>query len=276
VPRPRPGGVPCDDVTSVWRRFRRNASKLVYGLYDKRLIQQAAGRHPRHVGVVLDGNRRWAREAGFDDVVDGHRAGANRIKDLLIWCQEAEVQLVTLWLLSTDNVSRPQEELGPLLKVIEDVVEELAEDHKTWRVRIIGALDILPDDTAKRIVAAARRTEDRSGMEVNIAVGYGGRREIADAVRKLLQQHAEEGTTIEELVEVLDVDHIAEHLYTSGQPDPDLVIRTSGEQRLSGFLLWQSAHSEFWFTEAYWPDFRRTDFLRALRDYAIRHRRFGS
>jgi short-chain Z-isoprenyl diphosphate synthase len=263
-------------VTSVWRRFRRKAAKLVYGVYDKRLTQQAAGRHPRHVGVVLDGNRRWAREAGFTDVADGHRAGANRIADLLSWCQEADVQLVTLWLLSTDNTTRPQEELDSLLQVIGDVVDELAEEGKTWQVRIIGALDVLPAETATRIVAAARRTEGRTGMEVNIAVGYGGRREIADAVRKLLQQHAEEGTTIEELVEVLDVDHIAEHLYTSGQPDPDLVIRTSGEQRLSGFLLWQSAHSEFWFCEAYWPDFRRTDFLRALRDYAIRHRRFGS
>jgi short-chain Z-isoprenyl diphosphate synthase len=120
------------------------------------------------------------------------------------------------------------------------------------------------------------RTEGRTGLEVNVAVGYGGRQEIADAVRKLLQAHAEAGGTIEELAEVLDVDHIAEHLYTSGQPDPDLLIRTSGEQRLSGFLLWQSAHSEFWFCEAYWPEFRRTDFLRALRDYAIRHRRFGS
>ncbi len=263
-------------MTSVWRRFRRKAAKLVYGIYDKRLTQQAAGRHPRHVGVVLDGNRRWAREAGFTDVADGHREGANRIADLLSWCQEADVQLVTLWLLSTDNTTRPQEELDSLLQVIGDVVDELAEEGKTWRVRIIGALDVLPEETATRIVAAARRTEGRTGMEVNIAVGYGGRREIADAVRKLLQQHAEEGTTIEELVEVLDVDHIAEHLYTSGQPDPDLVIRTSGEQRLSGFLLWQSAHSEFWFCEAYWPDFRRTDFLRALRDYAIRHRRFGS
>jgi short-chain Z-isoprenyl diphosphate synthase len=262
-------------VTSVWRRFRRKASELVYGLYDKRLIQQAAGRHPRHVGVVLDGNRRWAREAGFNDVVAGHVAGAQRIAELLRWCREAHVEVATLWLLSTDNVSRPQDELGPLLKVIENVVEELA-DEGSWRLRIIGALDILPDETAARVVSAARRTEGRSGMEVNIAVGYGGRREIADAVRKLLQQHAEEGRTIEELVEVLDVDHIAEHLYTSGQPDPDLVIRTSGEQRLSGFLLWQSAHSEFWFCEAYWPDFRRTDFLRALRDYAIRHRRFGS
>ena len=263
-------------MSSRWRSFRKKASRVVYGAYDRRLIQQAAGRHPRHVGVVLDGNRRWAREAGFTDVVDGHRAGARRIIELLSWCRESDVELVTLWLLSTDNVSRPPAELAPLLEVIEGVVDELADAGNPWKLRIIGALDVLPKETSDRLSAAAQRTQGRTGMEVNIAVGYGGRREIADAVRKLLQRHAEEGRTIEELVEVLDVDHIAEHLYTSGQPDPDLVIRTSGEQRLSGFLLWQSAHSEFWFCEAYWPDFRRTDFLRALRDYAIRHRRFGS
>ena len=124
--------------------------------------------------------------------------------------------------------------------------------------------------------AGALRTEGRTGMQVNVAVGYGGRQEIADAVRKLLLQHAETGTSIEELAEFLDVDHIAAHLYTSGQPDPDLVIRTSGEQRLSGFLLWQSAHSEFYFCEAYWPDFRKVDFLRAIRAFAARNRRFGS
>jgi short-chain Z-isoprenyl diphosphate synthase len=256
--------------------LRRRVAKIVYGLYDKRLIQQAAGNRPRHVGVMLDGNRRWARQAGFTDVTDGHRAGARRIAELLGWCNEGGVEVVTLWLLSTDNVNRPESELGPLLEIITDVVDELAEPANPWRVRIIGALDVLPAETADRLVAASSRTEGKTGMEVNIAVGYGGRREIADAVRKLLQQHIEEGNSIEELAEVLDVDHIAEHLYTSGQPDPDLIIRTSGEQRLSGFMLWQSAHSEFWFCEAYWPDFRRTDFLRALRDYAIRHRRFGS
>lgn len=248
----------------------------MYGLYEKRLLRQAGGEIPRHVGVMLDGNRRWAREAGFTDVNDGHRVGAQRIADLLGWCNEAGVEVVTLWLLSTDNLTRPESELAPLLEIIGDVVDELAEPGRPWRLRIIGALDILPTETAKRLSAAAQRSEGRTGMEVNIAVGYGGRREIADAVRKLLQQHAEAGSTIEELAEVLDVDHIAEHLYTSGQPDPDLVIRTSGEQRLSGFLLWQSAHSEFHFCEAYWPDFRRTDFLRALRAYGIRHRRFGS
>src|SRR5690606_37983359 len=136
-----------------------------------------------------------------------------------------------------------------------------------------GCAGHAPTDVAARLTAAAQRTDGRNGMIVNVAVGYGGRQEIADAVRKLLQQHAEEGTSIQQLAETLDVDHIAEPLYTSGQPDPDLIIRTSGEQRLSGFLLWQSAHSEFWFTEAYWPAFRKVDFLRALRDYAVRHRR---
>jgi short-chain Z-isoprenyl diphosphate synthase len=184
--------------------------------------------------------------------------------------------VVTLWMLSTDNLDRPAEELEPLLDIIADIVDELAEPGNPWRVRHVGALDMLPTETAARLSAAALRTKGRTGLEVNVAVGYGGRQEIADAVRKLLQKHAESGGTIEELAEVLDVDHIAEHLYTSGQPDPDLLIRTSGEQRLSGFMLWQSAHSEFWFCEAYWPEFRRTDFLRALRDYAVRHRRFGS
>ncbi|WP_235926076.1 isoprenyl transferase [Actinokineospora pegani] len=256
--------------------IRRRVADVVYGLYEKRLFQQAGGKIPRHVGIMLDGNRRWAREAGFTDVNDGHRVGAQRVADFLGWCTDAGVEVATLWMLSTDNLNRPDAELRPLLEIIGDVVDELAEPDRPWRLRIIGALDILPGPTADRLTAAATRTSGRSGMEVNIAVGYGGRREIADAVRKLLVRHAEAGTTIEELAEVLDVDHIAEHLYTSGQPDPDLVIRTSGEQRLSGFLLWQSAHSEFHFCEAYWPDFRRTDFLRALRAYGIRHRRFGS
>jgi short-chain Z-isoprenyl diphosphate synthase len=259
--------------------LRKRLSRVVYGLYEMRLNQQitAASRRPRHVGVVLDGNRRWAREAGFEDVADGHRAGARRIAELLEWCREAEVEVVTLWLLATDNLKkRASDELDALLLIIADVVDELAEPGNPWRLRVVGTLDLLPADIAGRLTAAGQRTANRTGMEVNVAVGYGGRQEIADAVRKLLLRHAEAGTPIEELAEVLDVDHIAEHLYTSGQPDPDLLIRTSGEQRLSGFLLWQSAHSEFWFCEAYWPEFRHVDFLRALRDYAWRHRRYGS
>ena len=151
----------------------------------------------------------------------------------------------------------------------------LAEQQR-WRLHPVGALDLLPAATSTTLKQAADSTRDVDGLLVNIAVGYGGRREIADAVRSLLVEHAEKGTSLEELAQVLDVEHIADHLYTKGQPDPDLVIRTSGEQRLGGFLLWQSAKSEFYFCEAYWPDFRRVDFLRAIRAYAQRERRFGS
>ncbi|MFF0147663.1 short-chain Z-isoprenyl diphosphate synthase [Amycolatopsis sulphurea] len=256
--------------------LRSFLSDVVYSIYGRRLIQQAGGKHPRHIAIMLDGNRRWAREAGFANVADGHRAGAQKISAFLSWCREAEVEVVTMWLLSTDNLNRDPDELTPLLKIITDVTDNLSEPGVPWRLRIVGALDLLPVEVAKKLTEAAERTSDRVGMEVNIAVGYGGRQEIADAVRKLLLQQADEGTSIRELAKILDVDHISEHLYTSGQPDPDLIIRTSGEQRLSGFLLWQSAHSEFWFTEAYWPAFRRVDFLRAMRDYAWRHRRFGA
>ncbi|MGI9007408.1 MAG: isoprenyl transferase [Streptosporangiaceae bacterium] len=249
---------------------------LAYRLYERRLeTSLSPSAAPRHVGVMCDGNRRWARSAGLLDVSSGHRKGADKIFELLAWCKEAGVEVVTLWLLSTDNlVARPGAELEPLLEIIEDTVRQLVAG--CWRVKPVGALDLLPDETARVLKDAAETTAGYPGLQVNVAVGYGGRREIADAVRSLLQEHATKGTTIEELAEVLDVEHIAEHLYTAGQPDPDLVIRTSGEQRLGGFLLWQSAHSEFYFCDAYWPAFRKVDFLRALRSYAARHRRLGA
>ena len=248
---------------------------LLYGAYERRLIARLPqDRLPRHVGVMLDGNRRWAKANGAD-TAQGHQAGADNISPLLGWCEEVGVEVVTLWLLSTDNLNRPAAELTPLLRIIETAVAGLAASGR-WRLNPVGALDLLPAETAHRLKEAADATRDVDGLLVNVAVGYGGRREIADAVRSMLQEHAARGTSIEELAEVLDVEHIAEHLYTKGQPDPDLVIRTSGEQRLGGFLLWQSAHSEFYFCEAYWPDFRHVDFLRALRAYAERERRFGS
>jgi short-chain Z-isoprenyl diphosphate synthase len=248
---------------------------LAYRLYEHRLEASLSPQAiPRHVGVMCDGNRRWARSAGLADVSSGHQAGADKIFEVLQWCRQAGVEVVTLWLLSTDNLARPAAELEPLLRIIEDTVRELA--AQDWHVNPMGALDLLPAETAQVLKDAADATANQGGLLVNVAVGYGGRREIADAVRSLLQDHATRGTTIEELAEVLDVEHIAEHLYTAGQPDPDLVIRTSGEQRLGGFLLWQSAHSEFYFCDAYWPAFRRVDFLRALRSYAARQRRFGA
>ena len=256
--------------------LRSYLSNIVYGAYGRRLIQQRQGKTPRHIAVLLDGNRRWAREAGFTDVSQGHLVGARKIEQLLSWCEEAGVEVVTLFLLSTDNLNRDPKEVAPLLDIIADVVDELSGPDESWRLRIVGAIEALPEKIGSRLSEAAGRTAGRDGMEVNAAVGYGGRQEIANAVRRLLQHHASEGTTITELAKILDVDHISEHLYTSGQPDPDLIIRTSGEQRLSGFLLWQSAHSEFYFTDTYWPAFRRVDFLRALRDFAWRQRRFGS
>lgn len=251
---------------------------FVYRVYERRLRARLVGKPvPQHVGVMCDGNRRWAREMGYVDPNDGHRVGAEKIKHLLDWCDQAGVKHVTLYLLATDNLRRPANQLDPLLQIIEDLAGELAEAGNPWRLRMVGDLDLLPSHHAVALKAAEERTRDRTGgVQVNMAVGYGGRREIADAVRSLLYEHAKTGGTIEELAEVLDVDHIAEHLYTRGQPDPDLVIRTSGEQRLSGFLLWQSAHSEFYFCDMNWPDFRRVDFLRALRSYANRQRRFGS
>ncbi|HEY8457075.1 MAG TPA: isoprenyl transferase [Actinopolymorphaceae bacterium] len=247
---------------------------LAYRLYQRRLLAAIPpDRVPRHIAVMIDGNRRWARALG-NHVSSGHQAGAEKIPEFLGWCEELGVDVVTIYMLSTDNLSRPADELEPLLDIIERIVDQLAATRR-WRLHPVGAFDLLPTCVARRLKDATERTADVDGMLVNIAVGYGGRQELADAVRSLLLEEASRGTTLEELAERLQVEDISRHLYTRGQPDPDLIIRTSGEQRLSGFLLWQSAHSEFYFCEALWPDFRKVDFLRAIRAYAARNRRYG-
>ncbi len=246
----------------------------LYGLYERRLAASLTPEQvPRHVGVILDGNRRWAKSYG-ESAATGHRRGAGKILELLTWSEEVGVEVVTLWMLSTDNLARSDDELRELLSIIEDAVVDLAASGR-WHLQVMGSLELLPEAFVAHLDEAVARTSAVQGLHVNIAVGYGGRHEIADAVRSLLREQAEAGTSLEELAGVFDVEHIADHLYTKGQPDPELVIRTSGEQRLSGFLLWQSAHSEFYFCEAYWPDFRRVDYLRALRAYAARERRLG-
>ncbi len=231
---------------------------------------------PKHVAVLADGNRRWARlNAPGQPLVAGYRAGAARLREFVEWCDEADLQVVTLWVLSTDNLQRSDEdELTPLLDVIEQLVRDLAMTGR-WRVQAVGALELLPPTLAESLAASSVSTEGITGMHVNVAIAYGGRQELRDAVRSLLAARAADGATLEEVADTLEIDEISEHLYTKGQPDPDLIIRTSGEQRLSGFLLWQSAHSEFYFCEALWPDFRRVDFVRALRSYSQRERRFG-
>lgn len=255
-------------------RLRSLIGEIAYDLYGHRLTSALPhDQLPRHVGVILDGNRRWAAEIGSSSA-HGHRAGGEKITEFLGWCEELGVEVVTLWLLSTDNLARDKQELDALLRIIEDTVKSLA-DAQRWQIHPVGALELLPADTAQVLTQAHLDTKDISGLLVNVAVGYGGRREVVDAVKSLLAEHAAAGTSLDELAVSLDIEHIANHLYTKGQPDPDLVIRTSGEQRLSGFLLWQSAHSEFYFCEAYWPNFRKIDFLRAVRAYAARNRRFG-
>ncbi|OLO44730.1 isoprenyl transferase [Actinomyces oris] len=268
---------------------------LLYDIYERRLAARIdPATVPHHVGVILDGNRRWAKSMGFG-AAQGHKRGADKIEEFLGWAEQMGVQVVTLWLLSTDNLSRDPAELSPLLDIIAHAVDELAETGR-WSLRLVGAVDLLPEPLAERLRAAVVRSrptgaeaselggsageaakdadEDRR-MQVNIAVGYGGRQEIADAVRELLRERAAAGVSLEEVAASLSEEDITEHLYTKGQPDPDLVIRTSGEQRLSGFLLWQSVHSEYYFCEVNWPAFRRVDFLRALRDFASRERRLG-
>jgi len=249
---------------------------LLYSAYERQLLSHLdRDRLPHHVAVMADGNRRWARlNAPGETLVAGYEAGAAKLKEFVSWCDEVGIGIVTLWVLSPNNLDRSEEEVIPLLDVIVSLVESLADEGK-WPIQIVGALDLLPEDIADSLRAASARTEKNSGMHVNVAVSYAGRQELRDAFRSLLAEEASKGTTLEELSETVEMDMIASHLYTAGQPDPDLIIRTSGEQRLSDFLIWQSAHSEFYFCEALWPDFRRVDFLRALRSFTQRERRFG-
>ena len=226
--------------------------------------------------MILDGNRRWARQRLLETAAHGHRAGAAKFREFLIWCDDLGIATATLYLLSTDNLTgRTTEELDELLRIIADLAEDLSR-FRNWRVQHVGSGDGLPSSLVEALKAAEKRTASNTGMHINLAVGYGGRREIADAMRSIVTKHEDEGGTLDALAEILTPELIGDHLYTGGQPDPDLVIRTSGEQRLSDFMLWQSAHSEFYFVEALGPDLREVDFLRALRDYARRQRRFGS
>ena len=212
--------------------------------------------------MILDGNRRWAKSNPTSHDPHGHKAGAGKIIEFLGWCDQAEVKVVTLWLLSTDNFKRSQEE-----------IDELAATGR-WNIKAVGALDLLPKWLEEKLTALKPVRND--GVEVNVAISYGGRREIVDAVKSYMSQEDKAGRSLADAATNLTADDISKFLYTAGQPDPELLIRTSGEQRLGGFLLWQSATSEYYFCEAYWPDFRRVDFLRALRSYSVRQRRFGS
>ncbi|MEJ3653844.1 polyprenyl diphosphate synthase [Actinomycetes bacterium KLBMP 9759] len=257
--------------------MRSLLKRPAYWFYERHLQARLNGMtRPRHIGIVMDGNRRWARQMGLVPSV-GHRYGGEHIDNVLAWSAEQGVTHVTIFVASTDNLlKRPTDQISHLLTVVEDVTDRLSRPESTWQVHIAGRLDSLPDTTRHALKLAEERTRARTtGMHVTFAIGYGGREEVVDALRSLLDEEAAAGADLRDVAERITDQRIAAHLYTAGHPDPDLIIRTSGEQRLSGFLLWQSAHSELYFCDTYWPAFRKVDFLRALRAYATRDRRYG-
>ena len=276
VTRPRRGR-----WTAPATGLRDVALAPLYRFYTHRLREQVrAAPRPHHVAVIIDGNRRWAIEVGFDDPGAGHHHGAGKIDELLAWCSALEIPEVTVWALSSENqASRPSIQIKALYEIVAAKLESLAEvarDPKLpLRIRVLGRRDTLPE----RLRAAIDRAETAGtdgGVCLNIALGYSGRDELVDACRQLVRDLAEEGIDADEMATRVTKDGLAARLYTAGRPDPELIIRTSGELRLSGFLPWQSAHSEFYFTDVYWPAFRELDFLRALRTFQQRERRFGS
>ena len=253
--------------------------ELLYGLYERQLERRVrSGVVPKHVGVILDGNRRFAKRMGYAQLTEGHRRGADKVEELVGWCNDLGVPIVTLWALSTDNLNRQPEELTAIFGLIEQKVEAFSRDpdesHQR-RIRVVGRRELLPDSTRAAIERAEEATEKSGPDELLVAIGYGGREEITDAVRRMLADRIRSGDSLEGIVDNLVPDEISRYLYAPDIPDPDLIIRTSGELRLSGFLLWQSAYSEYYFCDVFWPDFRRIDFLRALRSYASRQRRLG-
>jgi short-chain Z-isoprenyl diphosphate synthase len=259
-------------------RIRQVLERPLYRMYERRLaVGLAHTRVPEHIGIILDGHRRHARSAGHVDYRAAYREGTDRFVDFLRWCHDLRIPAVTGWVLSTDNLKRPADELGPLFEVLGELCDRVGElsGELDYSLRFVGSLDLLPTELAKAAKAAEERSPVTGSWRLTIALGYGGRQEIVDACRDLVGGLVERGVDPERLAEHISTDAISAHLYAPDLPDPDLVIRTSGESRLSGFLMWQAAYAEYVFVDVVWPRFRRVDFLRALRDFADRDRRYG-
>ena len=250
--------------------------RFIYSLYESRLQKGLSKKDlPKHIGLIHDGHRRYARRENLLSYEVSYKIGMVRFKECLSWCDELGIDYVTSWLLSKENLSRPEEELEPYFIVLNELFEELIIDDlvDNFKIQFIGSIDLLPDYLKETI---NKLQEVRAGGEktITIALGYGGRQEILDAIKSLVIENKEKD--LEELVQEINDEQIREHLYLPDAPDIDLIIRTSGESRLSGFLLWQSAYSEFYFTETLWPDFRKSDLEKAIIDFQSRERRFGN
>jgi len=257
----------------------RSALKPLYWWYEQRVEMEVRRGHvPRHLGMILDGNRRFAKELGLEGH-EGHEFGVQKAYEVLEWCLELKIPTVTIWVFSNDNFNRTQVEVETLMNLFVKEARRMAVDPRIHanevQVKVIGRHDRFPPKVLEALEKLEKATQHHRGMLLNIAMGYGGREEIVDAVKTLLLEAAQTGKSPEELAAELDMEHISKRLYTAGVPDPDFIIRTSGEIRLSGFLLWQGAYSEYYFFDAFWPAFRKTDFLRAIRSYQGRERRLG-
>jgi short-chain Z-isoprenyl diphosphate synthase len=253
--------------------------RIVYRLYERRLLAEVLRRStPRHLGIIQDGHRRYARHAEVSNL-EGYQRGATKTEDVLAWCAELKIPTISLWWLSTENLAREPDDVAAVLAVIEQKMADWIRgglmERLGIRIRPIGRLDLLPSSSLRALQSIETATQHYDRMLLNVGVGYGGRQEIIDAVEGYLRESYLRGATREEILQGLSVDTLDKYLYTGDCPDPDLIIRTSGEVRLSGFMLWQSAYTEFYFCDAYWPAFRKIDFLRAIRSYQVRQRRFG-
>ena len=253
----------------------RVLSNTAYYEYEKRLLKEVKqGKAPEHIAIIMDGNRRFAKEIGLA-AVDGHEKGRNKLEELLTWGLELDIKVLTVYAFSTENLGRDENEIQELMDLFEESFYKAAKDKRVHEnqisIKVLGQTDILPEKVQKAIAHAEERTKDYKKYRLNLAIAYGGREEILLAIKDISRK-VKNGE-----IEIADIDEklFSSHLYTADLPDPDLILRTSGEIRVSNFLLWQLAYSELYFADVYWPGFRKIDFLRAIRSYQKRARRYG-
>jgi short-chain Z-isoprenyl diphosphate synthase len=263
-----------------WRSGLEVIQRPFYALYEQYMTTVAhTWRHPKHIGIIMDGNRRFARVLGAQDVAFGHNKGADKLREMLDWCFAHEIPVVTVWGFSLDNFKRESAEVATLLRLFEIKTLEMVDSPDLHgnqvRVRFIGRIDLLPASLQAAIKKVELATGHYERFVLNIALAYGGREELTDAFREYLSHQMRRGADLSAAIEEFEPESLERYLYTSGLPEPDLIIRTSGEVRMSGFLMWQSAYSEYYFCDTNWPAFRKIDFLRALRSFDERQRRFG-
>lgn len=250
--------------------------KLVYRLYEKTLAAEIKSRPiPNHIGIILDGNRRASKKLGINYEL-GYELGAEKLEEVLTWCWELDVKVVTCWVFSTENFSRPKEQVESIMHLAKEYLHKIRNDKRIKqnkvKIKVIGRLNMLPENLQNEIKLTEEATEDNENFVLNICMAYGGRAELIDAIRQITSKVKDGEVDTKDINEEM----ISNHLYTDGMPDPDLIIRTSGEERLSGFLLWQSAFAEYYFADVHWPLFRKIDLWRAIRTFQRRQRRFGT